>query len=157
MPAGNVMLFDPAHSLPGDAYALGTRQMVGLSRSLSSSHASVGALSHQHHHHQQQSHSHSHGHGQHPYLDAAPAYHRAYAGGALHPSAHVASAGAYLGVPGPLSAPPALPAQSTQAFLGGGGIGYGGYGAGGARERYGAYEHAHSVSPGPGSGYTTPH
>ncbi|KAF7799378.1 hypothetical protein EIP86_010610 [Pleurotus ostreatoroseus] len=151
---------------------LSTRQMVSMTRSMSSSHATAGSLAH------------AHSHGHHPYSLEGSSYSRlsygggsgsgstGSGGGALHPSQHAGSAGSsYLGVP--LSAPASLPTPNP--FLGGpahshpqglyaqqGGGGYGGRGMtpdGGAQgQRYTFPDaHAHSVSPQPGSGYNTPH
>ena len=166
MPADSLTLYHPLslQSLPDYNSLSSTRHMVGMARSMSSSHATVGSL--------------SSSHGHHPYsLDGGSSYgHRlSYGSGGgggstLHPSSHVGgggSSGAYLGVP--LSAPASM--STPNPFLGGGGGAghmYGHHGAygsrvspdahsqGGARQ-YAFPDHGHSVSPGPGSGYTTPH
>lgn len=149
MPADGLTLYHPMslQSLP--EYSLGnsssTRHMVGMARSMSSSHASAGALA---------------GHGHHPYaLDASYTRLPYGAGGALHPSAHVGGSGAqgYLGVP--LSAPASM--GSPGQYGGQGGMYQGSYSRvspeGGHQGRYAFPDHGHSVSPQPGSGYTTPH
>lgn len=152
MPADGLTLYHPMslQSLP--EYALGggsTRHMVGMARSMSSSHASAGAL--------------AAGHGHHPYaLDASYTRLPYGAGGALHPSAHVGGSGGggqgYLGVP--LSAPASM--GSPGPFGGQGQMYQGSYSrvaseGGSAAPRYTFPDHGHSVSPQPGSGYTTPH
>ncbi|EKM49631.1 uncharacterized protein PHACADRAFT_188701 [Phanerochaete carnosa HHB-10118-sp] len=193
MPADGLTLYHPMslQSLPEYALGSSTRHMVGMTRSMSSSHASAGALGassggaqHHHHHH-------------HPYaLDASYTRLPYGAGGALHPSAHVGGTGtggggggqqSYLGVP--LSAPASMgggsPFGSQSAMY------QGSYsrvssegGNGGAaqghqqqhhqqhqqqqqhhqqhhqqqhQQQYAFPDHGHSVSPQPGSGYTTPH
>ncbi|GJE91808.1 homeobox domain-containing protein [Phanerochaete sordida] len=148
MPADGLTLYHPMslQSLPEYALGSSTRHMVGMARSLSSSHGLASA--HASHHH-------------HPYaLDASYTRLPYGAGGALHPSAHVGGsggggggAGAYLGVP--LSAPASMSSPSP----------FGGYqgsysrvsSEGAGQGSYAFAEHAHSVSPQPGSGYTTPH
>jgi homeobox protein Meis1 len=169
MPADSLTLYHPLslQSLPEYASLSSTRHLVGMTRSMSSSHASVGALAHSHHH----------THGHHPYaLDGGYGRLSSYGGsssaGALHPSSHTAGAGGYLGVP--MSAPASL--NQPNPFMGDGSNVYGGasagsgaYGSrvvspdghgqssGGAQRGYTFPEHGHSASPGPGSGYTTPH
>ncbi|KAI0345683.1 hypothetical protein BDW22DRAFT_1343011 [Trametopsis cervina] len=152
-----------------------TRQLVSMSRSMSSGHASAGSLSavghHSHHpqaHPQHQHHHQQQHHGQHPYggagLDGYGGHRGSLYGpgagggsGALHPSSHVGSNGnststssaGYLGLP----------------------MGYSGYAGSAGRmspegpagrytfpeHGHGGHGHGHSVSPGPGSGYNTPH
>ena len=138
--------------------SMSTRQMVGMTRSMSSSHATAGSLS-------------STGHGHHPYLDSYHSRLSYGSGAALHPSSHVSSSGgAYLGVP--LSAPATMstpnPFLGNPHSAGGGGMysnssnGYSGRGmtpdSHTSQARYSFPDtHAHSVSPQPGSGYNTPH
>lgn len=175
MPADSLTLYHPLslQSLPEFSSMSSTRHMVGMTRSMSSSHASVGSLQQQQHH------------GHHPYsMDAyghsgGGSSRLSYgSGGALHPSSHVGSSGggSYLGVP--MSAPASM--SGSNPFLGSGGGGgqhgsslYSSQGSNGygsrvspdghshhsstAQARYTFPDHGHSVSPQPGSGYTTPH
>lgn len=140
--------------------SMSTRQMVGMTRSMSSSHATAGSLSG------------GGGHGHHPYNMDSPYAHSsrnslAYGGGVLHPSQHASSA--YLGVP--MSAPAQMSSpnpflgthaqQQQQSMYSQSNSGYGGRGMtpdGHGSQRYSFPDtHAHSVSPQPGSGYNTPH
>ncbi|KAI0917498.1 hypothetical protein AcW1_007315 [Taiwanofungus camphoratus] len=188
MPTDGLQLYHPMslQSLEPSPMSSSTRYMVGMTRSLSSSHATAGALSAHAHH--------AHGHAHSPYaLDAPYSQSRlGYSGGgggggsgsgALHPHAQSGGAGqshsqlggggggggGYLGVP--LSAGPALGGQpaylgaqphAQQAMYGQGGA-YVPSPHGGARML--APDDApparytfpeHAASPQPGSGYATP-
>ena len=141
-----------------------TRHMVGMSRSLSSSHATAGSLSGLGHH----------GHGQSPYALSDTSYatgRLSYGGGgassALHPSSH-SGPGGFFG----------LSQSTSSSYMGGSGSMYGsnaGYaqsgghhapqgGSSAGRLTPGTDDSAsyrfpeHSASPGPqsGSGYGTP-
>ena len=75
--------------------SMSTRQMVGMTRSMSSSHATAGSLSA------------AASHGHHPYMDYGHGRMSYGSGGALHPSSHVSgNSSSYLGVP--LSAPASM-------------------------------------------------
>ncbi|KAI0088555.1 hypothetical protein BDY19DRAFT_170787 [Irpex rosettiformis] len=176
MPTDSLALYHPMslQSLPDYATGPSTRHLVGMTRSMSSGHATVGSLSataghHPHHHHHPYAGIDSYGSHARPSLYASN-----QSQSALHPSSHTASGGGgsgggYLGVP-PMSAPASMssPNPFTSGYSGGGGNGgYGrvspdGHGATTttshttSQARY-SYVNEHSVSPGPGSGYNTPH
>lgn len=219
MPTDSLALYHPMSLQSIPDYATGggpsTRQLVSISRSMSSGHASVGSLSGHHHlshhHHHPQHHlshhpSHQPHQHHHPYagIDSyggshtRPSLYGSGGGSALHPSSHASSGtststsggaaggggGGYLGAPPPpMSAPasmstpnPFTSSSSSSSYPGGGSYGRvspdslsgggGGIGGGGggavhttsqARYSFPGAPNEHSVSPGPGSGYNTPH
>jgi len=154
MPTDSLALYHPMslQSLP-DYASSSTRHLVGMTRSMSSGHASVGSL--------------SAAAGHHPYgMESSYSRPSLYGGSTLHPSAHAGSgSSSYLGVP--LSAPASM--SNPNPFLGNSqshqysNSSSNGYGSRVSPEshtsqaRYSFPEHGHSVSPGPGSGYNTPH
>ncbi|OBZ71427.1 hypothetical protein A0H81_08609 [Grifola frondosa] len=162
MPTDSLQLYYPMslQSLGAthDHHLSSTRHMVGMSRSISSGHASAGGLSQ----------SHSHGHS--PYgMDSGYAQGRlSYgSGAALHPHAQSGSTSGFLSVP--MSAPASLSNPSSAPFLGAQQTMYGqqtyGHGSqGGGRMMTSGQDDSHSrytfpehsASPQPGSGYGTP-
>ncbi|KAI0689255.1 hypothetical protein BC835DRAFT_1418642 [Cytidiella melzeri] len=177
MPADTLALHYPMslQSIPDYTTSPSTRHLVGMSRSMSSGHASVGSLSATAHHGH-----HSH-HGHHPY-GGIDTYSRQSLYGstansnnssaALHPSSHVGGGGGggggYLGVP--MSAPASMSTGGAgQHYSNSHGYSnsnsYGRVSPDGhhhhqhhstSQARY-SFPSEHSVSPGPGSGYNTPH
>lgn len=137
MPADSLTLYHPLslQSLPEYAHMSGARQLVGLSRSMSSSGLNA--------------------HGHHPYaapLDSYGHSRLSYGNTALHPSSHVG--GGSMGGMQPSSYLGASAYQSHSGYASNNGYSRA---AEAPSSRYTFSDHAHSVSPQPGSGYNTPH
>ena len=106
IPTDTLQLYYPMTLQPFDHGVSSTRQMVGMSRSLSSSHATVGSLSATANHH-------------HPYDSSSYASSRLSYSGTLHPHAQSSGSHSSGGSSGYLSVPMSAPPLSTpNPFMG---------------------------------------